>query len=130
MPRGRWFQSVVLKGYFVQSFQNVLPGRTVRSTWMPASRSCAATASALLRRQSSSIDTSSCTKSAIPASSISARAPAGSYGMRDTDGVVLGMHGAHMVVLGGDAASGIAELEDDRVVDGHRERASRTRGSA
>ena len=53
-------------------------GRIVRFTLIPASRSWAATASVVSLRQASSIENSSCSKSAMPASSISALAAAGS----------------------------------------------------
>ena len=35
------YQMVIEYGYFVQSFQKVEPGSTVRFTLMPASRNCA-----------------------------------------------------------------------------------------
>ena len=62
----------------VQLFQKVLPGRIVRFTLMPASRSCAATASQVLRLKSSSSEISSSSVSAWPASVISALAFSGS----------------------------------------------------
>ncbi len=64
------------KGYFVQSFQNVEPGSTVRFTLRPASRICAAMASPVFLCQSSSVVIRSNSKSDWPASSISFLAPA------------------------------------------------------
>jgi hypothetical protein len=48
------YQIVTEYGNFVQSFQKVDPGRTVRLTLIPASRSCAAMASPVFFCQSSS----------------------------------------------------------------------------
>ena len=66
------------KGYLAQSFQKVEPGKIVRFTLMPASRSCWATASVVFFLQSSSIDMISCSKSPIPSASSIAFAAAGS----------------------------------------------------
>ena len=71
------YQLVIESGYFVQSFQKVEPGSTVRFTLMPASRSWAAIASPVFLCQSSSTVISSCSKSAWPASAISSLALAG-----------------------------------------------------
>jgi len=72
------FHSVDENGYFSQSFQKVEPGRMVRLMLMPASRTWAATASQDAACQASSIEISSNSVSAWPASAISALAPAGS----------------------------------------------------
>ena len=70
MPSGRMFQLVAEKGYFVQSFQKVEPGRTVRFTLYPASRICAATASQVFLCQFSSTEMISNSKPSWPASFI------------------------------------------------------------
>ena len=72
------YQMVIEYGYFVQSFQKVEPGSTVRFTLMPASRNWPAIASPVFFCHSSSTVISSCSKSACPASAISFLAPAAS----------------------------------------------------
>ena len=97
------------------------PGSTVRFTLMPASRSWAAMASPVFLCQSSSTVISSCSKSAWPASAISAFALAGS---RATFGssTYSGWIGQTWWFSASVAGIAVAELEHDGVVDGELQR--------
>ena len=115
------FHSVAENGYFSQSFQKVEPGRIVRLMLMPASRTWAATASQVPVCQPSSIEISSNSVSAWPASAISA------FGRRRIDDLrgqfgVFRVDRADVVVFGRGAATGIAKLQHDRVGDRHLDR--------